>query len=285
MLMRALATAVCLAYLGFAALNYEFAFSFLSKTSWSSSAPKGSAADLATIEFSDHFYQKLAVQMPLNFAILLSSEESHAAFTNQTFVLTEQFLMNATVGSCATKSLNDICYWRRLESVTTSSDGRHRLLLFNVNGGFHPNTGTHGMYSEWDRLATHIAAAAPDKSTVTVSLCHESMLLRAAKIETIKDFEVGDGLTLPLAWVVLMAVVGLPGLLVLLTLPMSLLLSFCINAHLASKYYGYHFASFSPSIFISMLVALNNVRPNNSSCSCHWRHYQRRFKLIALGHF
>eukprot|EP01052_Picozoa_sp_SAG31_P007636 SAG31_NODE_367_length_16811_cov_20.811584_7_plen_795_part_00 len=169
----------------------------------------------------------------------------------------ERFILNATVGSCAEQP-DSICYWRKLEYAANSTDGRSRLLLFNVNGGFHPNDHKGGMYSQWDELAAHIQAEGPFSDKLAVQLCHESMLLRDAKDETIRDFEMGDGVTLPLAWAVLMFVVGPPGLLVLLTLPMSLLISFCINAHLAAKAYGYHFASFSPSIFISMLVALNN---------------------------
>ena len=183
---RSLAAAVCLVYFGFAALNYEFALSFLSKTSWSSSAPKGSAADLATKAFGDRFRQKLLVQMPLNFAILISARPSLRSsdiVSNLTFAAMEQFLIrNATVGSCATKLPGDICYWRRLESATSSSDGRHRLLLFNVNSGFHANTGHHGMYSQWDQLAAQIAASAPDQAALTTELCHESMLLRDAKV-------------------------------------------------------------------------------------------------------
>ena len=68
----------------------------------------------------------------------------------------------------------------------------------------------------------------------TVGLTHEQMLLAAGQKGVIGDFKHGDMVTLPIAWLILLASTGPSAVLVLLTLPTTLLVSFWVLDEVAT---------------------------------------------------
>ena len=96
-------------------------------------------------------------------------------------------------------------------------------------------------------------AGRKDLAPFTVNYVGEFQLLNIAKDQAIYDFEHADMIGIPFAWVILYWYCGLPAVLVLITLPTSILFSFAMNDH----YIPGKLPQFAPSLIVSIGVALN----------------------------
>lgn len=87
----------------------------------------------------------------------------------------------------------------------------------------------------------------------SVTFVSEPQLLNIAKEQANYDFEHADMIGIPFAWIILYWYCGLPALLVLVTLPTSILFSFAVNDHFIPG----ELPQFAPSLIVSIGVALN----------------------------
>lgn len=260
--------------------------SFLNKIGWSLHAPPGSPSKVAEDFYEANFVQKLPA-LPYGVAAVVyptagskaGPVKSDARFYELTRLIVESTVQNCTTRMAETASM---CYWRSAagwyvtpdgndtyaDSSTSASslqwllsdryvshDGRSTLIVIDVDDGW----GNEGMYVFWDalqaRVEEHLTRTGFGRD-VTVGYTQEQMLLRDARTHTIGDFEQGDLHTLPIAWFILFLTVGPTAVITLITLPMAAALSFLVLTKLADQP-NVHFASFSPSIFVSMIVALS----------------------------
>ena len=114
-------------------------------------------------------------------------------------------------------------------------------------------------YSHFDNLQkNHIDKFVASNPQYNVEQTYEQLILRDGQTQVIGDFEHADIITLPIACLVLFAVVGAPCVLVTFTLSASALTGFLIMIPMAtaSKDKRVNFPSFSPSIFVCMLLAM-----------------------------
>ena len=96
-----------------------------------------------------------------------------------------------------------------------------------------------------------------------VGFTHMQMLLAAGQKGVPKDIERGDMTTLPIAWVILLLSCGPSAVLVLVTLPVTLFVTFwLLNEVATGEWFAQHdgsaavdFPSFTPAIFINMIIA------------------------------
>lgn len=264
--------------------------SFLNKTRWGLHAPDGSQSKAALDHFTDWFPHQ-SVAYPYDVGVVITPKapsettgpEDAAKFnvkTDAKFLELTRAVLNSTIGNC-THYPDEPCYWRAgtargwwvredgssasdntsdlsaaqraLGGRYVSADGMSTVILL----GSYDDLPQHVWYQKWDELSESVSAtlhALGLADDVDVDLTQEEMLLRDARTNTISDFEHSDMVTLPIAWVLLALTVGPPAVCVLITLPMSALGAFLVLGQLANTL---DFASFTPSIYASMLVALN----------------------------
>lgn len=206
-----------------------------------------------------------------------------------------------TIGACERGELPSLpprgimppvaCWWREayglymakpddfLRSDYLSADGRSAsLIVLTTNFGVGPIgvmqrtawTRLQGAIDEWLLESTD---GVRHSDAYYVGSTHEQMLLDAASQGVVADFERGDATTLPIACLLLLLACGRAAILVLLTLPATLLASFYILEQIANGTwlcvdgYGPHGAcpgyprvalpTFCPAILINVLVALS----------------------------
>jgi hypothetical protein len=188
---------------------------------------------------------------------------------------------NRTVGASRTFESLDV----DVSGLISPDNRTATLVVWSTNAGFGV-AGNRWQVEAWRRLQDSIdawlAAAStpsgdPHRATngalYTVGLTHEQMLLDAGQKGVIKDFEHGDMITLPIAWGILLLVCGPSAALVLVTLPVTALVSFWVLDQVATgrwfasdsqithaNPYGtprVAFPSFTPAIFINEIIAIS----------------------------
>ena len=154
------------------------------------------------------------------------------------------------------------------------------LVLWDINSGFGAD-GNKWETEAWKRLGDTIdtwllerAASSGESGAVgtatngdlyEVGFTHLQMLLAAGQKGVPQDIEHGDMITLPIAWIILLCSCGPSACLVLITLPVTLLVTFwLLNSVATGALLGNHdgsaaveFPSFTPAIFINMIIAIS----------------------------
>ena len=151
------------------------------------------------------------------------------------------------------------------------------LILWDINTGFGLD-GNQWETEAWKRLGStidiwlseqaistdgHVAAGETNGDFYEVGFTHLQMLLAAGQKGVPKDIEHGDIVTLPVAWVILFISCGPPACLVMVTLPVTLFITFwLLNEVATGAWFAAHdgsaavdFPSFTPAIFINMIIA------------------------------
>eukprot|EP01043_Picozoa_sp_COSAG02_P010156 COSAG02_NODE_352_length_24036_cov_20.479258_23_plen_239_part_00 len=186
----------------------------------------------------------------------------------------------------------DLDVWHDLMSPDNVSA---TLILWDINDGFGAD-GNPWETEAWKRLDRTIDGWLADQAPSThevagssgttngdfyqVGFTHLQMLLAAGQKGVPQDIERGDIITLPIAWVILLLFCGPSACLVLVTLPVTLLVTFWLLDEVATgAWFAEHdgsaavdFPSFTPAIFINMIIA---------SESCFFRD---RGGLLCLTH-
>ena len=278
-----------------AALGLRDGFSFLSHTAWHLAARPGSATSVSVGKYAELFPQRV-FEYPYSYAILVQNVEttettendsarrptsrpvSHpVAPASRAVAALTQAVVNATVGSC---SPGVLCWWRRAEglyvhgqgpdfdpALYVTPDGKTATLItVSTNHHFHGDD----MEAAWVAAERRIArwmsqhALFRDESTFRVSFTHEEKLLREASARLVADFERGDMITLPIAWVMLLLACGPSALVLIVTLPVTFVgvfyaLGLAADAKMSDGSGGnrFHFASFTPAIFVNFCIAIS----------------------------
>ena len=114
------------------------------------------------------------------------------------------------------------------------SQGMKRLPSFFFHTNNH-NLGNTYQYSHFDNLQkNHIDKFVASNPQYNVEQTYEQLILRDGQTQVIGDFEHADIITLPIACLVLFAVVGAPCVLVTFTLSASALTGFLIMIPMAT---------------------------------------------------
>ena len=182
--------------------------------------------------------------------------------------------------ACGTQRLfedRDLDVWRDLMSPDNATA---TLVLWDINTGF-GGAGNSWQTEAWRRLGDAIdtwlsepataswsAAAVAGKTNgdlYQVGFTHLQMLLAAGQAGVPHDIERGDMITLPIAWTILLFSCGRSACLVLVTLPVTLLVTFWLLNQVATGEWfarkdgtaAVDFPSFTPAIFINMIIAIS----------------------------
>lgn len=267
---------------------------FLNETSSNLEPPVGSASEAARREFGNLFPQK-APEYPFAHGVLVVAKhpQQHSIWSPAVADLSE-LIVNATLRSCevlpksaSSWGFSNLCWWRQAFGIFLERESRDLDLDFNdlvsadnatatvvllsINVGFGV-AGDPGMVAAWDRLQ-----AALDEwlgrhgEHFEVGSTHEQMELDAAQKAVISDFEHGDAVTLPIAWAILLYSCGAPAMLALVTLPVTLLVTFAVLSNLATGRWlclehspsgdcatpADTFPDFVPAVFVDMMVAIS----------------------------
>ena len=188
-----------------------------SHTGWRLAARKGSPTSNAIERYGAPFPQR-EFEYPYSFACLVVSAkpDTHPVLSLDVEGLT-RVVVNATVGSCPDDAP---CWWRRAEGIyvpdqgldfdpalfVTSDRKTATLIRILTNHGFDGGA----MEVAWTAAEARIAkwmsnqTAFSSGSMYSVSYTHEEMLLREASSHLVADFEHGDMITLPIAWLMLL---------------------------------------------------------------------------------
>ena len=263
---------------------------FLSETSWSMTPPAGSASVRARDIVVPNFPQKRR-QYAFKQAVLIVALHPDRTSVTSTAVrdLTAQ-VINSTLHACpsALPLKDGLCWWREAfgifvpempadfeRSDYVSDNETATMIVLTNNYGFGV-AGNRYQVAAWQLLEETIdkwQQTHPLGSLFQVGTTHEQMLLDAAQKGVISDFEHGDMATLPIAFIILLLACGPPALLVLVTLPVTLLSSFWVLSQIATGAWlcttGHfkggrcpgtpkvNFPSFVPAILINMIIALS----------------------------
>ena len=168
------------------------------------------------------------------------------------------------------------------------------MFLFDINNHF-GGAGNKPQMEAWRRLqgaiddwlaaplvnqhpakGSPLSAAPRNKDYFYAGTTHLQMMLETAQHSVISDFEHGDMITLPLAWFILLVSCGPSAILVLITLPVTLLCTlFALNEIAVGRWLSLaphqydptqkhpwgeprvEFPDFSPAIFINMIIAIS----------------------------
>lgn len=229
----------------------------------------------------DHYPFSQAVVVTLKEPSLPDATVKSAAVANLTALV-----LNSTLGLCdvlpsANEDLLRACWWRQAHGIFVwdkaadfdeadylSPDNRSAtLIVLETNRGFGA-TGP-GQLAAWQHLQAAIDSwLIHHGEEFTVGSTHEQMLLHAAQTRVPADFERGDLATLPIAFLILCWACGPPALLVLVTLPMTLLSSLYVLSQIATGELLCKaatcpgpplvaFPSFAPALFINTVIALS----------------------------
>ena len=164
----------------------------------------------------------------------------------------------------------DLDVWADLASPDNRSA---TLILWDINNHF-GDAGNKWQVEAWSRLQTAIGAwktehqeagQLQNQDLYEVGFTHYQMLLNAGQTGVIADFEHGDMITLPIAWLILLAFCGPPAVLVLITLPVTLLTVFYLLNQVATGNWfpladgsaRVDFPAFTPAIYINMMIAIS----------------------------
>ena len=181
--------------------------------------------------------------------------------------------------ACGTQRLfedRDLDVWRDLMSPDNATA---TLVLWDINTGF-GGAGNTWQTEAWRRLGDAINAWLSEPVTASdplavagesngdlyeVGFTHLQMLLAAGQAGVPQDIERGDMITLPIAWMILLFSCGRSACLVLVTLPVTLLVTFWLLNQVAIGAWfarqdgtaAVDFPSFTPAIFINMIIAIS----------------------------
>jgi len=254
-------------------------FSFYSKTHWTMSAPKGSHQEIDKHLLGNYFPQHGIVDWyPI--AILFSAQDKGT----DVFHYREQFRSFAkeadvTFRNCTQDSQQAWCFYRRLDSIFAlpleldgadeeellntqevllhdryiNPSNESTLMIIELNHGY----SLQNMYSDYDLITKQVKELAgkhglDDIFDVGVTSLRKG--LRDSKNGMVTDTEQSEIITLPIALVVLAYVVGPGFIIIFITLPIS----FCVLMLVLSIFANtMAFPTFSPPIFISLLVAMS----------------------------
>ncbi len=189
------------------------------------------------------------------------------------------------LGPARTPAAEDVDVWRDLISPDNKTS---TMLLFDIAWGF-GGAGNPRQVAAWDKLTSFLDAwssepltsDAADADVVVgggapltngdlyeVGTTHIQMLLDAAQKGVALEFEHGDMITLPIAWFILVLATGPPAVLVLVTLPSTLLFAFWVLDQIATgNLLGVvvngvvqprvNFPSFVPAVFVNIGLAIS----------------------------
>ena len=259
--------------------------------------PKGSRSEQAQTEFWNLFPQK-AMQYPFSQGILIVARDprQHSIWSPEVKELSH-LILNGTLGACDELPKSDknywlftgLCWWRQAVGIFLDRDDSQldvndaglisadnqtaTIVLLTINIGF-GGAGSPGMVAAWNKLQNVIDAwLAEHGDHFTVGSTHEQMLLDAAQKAVIRDFESGDAITIPVAWLLLLYACGPSAVLALVTLPVTLLVSFAVLLQLARGSWlckdretwatdgcaqtVVSFPDFAPAVYIDMMIAIS----------------------------
>jgi predicted RND superfamily exporter protein len=249
---------------------------FFNNTHWNLASPPESPSNLAKVAFSEHLPHFFET-MPFKGVLVMSTRTKGKSVLTPTI---EQFVTKfSTLANNNSLPAPWKCFNRRVDSYYSFATNEEReaararfvmpgnettLLFITTNAGV-PNS---AKYLYFDKLQAEIDAfLKTDKGQdYEISMTYEQLLLRDAKNNAIGDFEKGDMITLPISFLILFMVVGMPAFLVLFTLASAGLGGFLILTPFAKgwheavnphKIHRVNFASFTPSVFICCLIALS----------------------------
>ena len=261
-----------------------YGLQFFDETRLDVDAPTGSASWRAERVLQASFSQKLTAY-PFKLAVVVSSKNPTPSSRADGPAVAEltRLVINGTLGACdADAHRTGVCWWRAAHGLFTpsdpaaaalersdflSDDARASMIVMTSNSGFY--TGSPYELSVWSQLqgiidgwlATHAAA-------FDVGVTQEQMLLNDAQAGAIHDFEAGDIITLPIAFVLLAVACGTPALLGLVTLAVTLLSTFYILHQIATGNWfckgsscpgtpSVQFPGFFPAILVNMSLAVS----------------------------
>ena len=244
---------------------------FLSDTHWKMDSPKGSPSDTA-IHAAYNLFPHKVTENQFTSLIIISSETENVIQDENVRNFTYQ-LQDAAVdcGDNQKEKMIDACFIRGSESYFNLRNDLERklmkykfvaknekatLIYFFTNDH---NMGNTYQYAMFDNLQNnYIDKFVAKHPNYKVEQTYEQLILRDGQTQVIGDFEHADIMTLPIACLVLFAVVGTPAILTLFTLSASALTGFLIMIPMADapKDKRVNFPSFSPSIFVCMLLAM-----------------------------
>ena len=252
--------------------SYE-GLEMLNKCGMSNEAPKGSPAYKAHEAFQLGFPALLEDYYSFPTLIVITSKDtSQSALTpevkNFSKLLRHKINANylkAYTGYFVSQGSEVARAGRPRDFYVSSIHGNASTLIVAQGSWGH---GVDFMYDTFDAIQNAIDSAVvrtnenasewPDLSNYTVQFTGEIELLRDAKTRVIYDFEHADMYGIPLAWFILFIIVGAPALLVFITLPATILVSFYVNLKL--KNYFHHriqYPDFTPSVIVSIGVAMS----------------------------
>lgn len=198
-------------------------------------------------------------------------------------------VLNATTGHCPEAARRrGRCWWREARGLHVPSpsadfeprdhvspDGKTAMLLvLTTNRGF-GGAGNKWQVAAWRRLDAALGGwRAAHGAHFEVSSTHEQMMLDAAQKGVVSDFERGDMVTLPIAFVLLLVACGRLAVFALPTLLATLLGTFYVLLQIATGAWlcveggdgrhgscpgkpRAHFPEFLPAVLINMIIALS----------------------------
>ena len=278
---------------------------FLQHTDSSLQEPAGSPSQLADHELYHSCPQKLMrYTFPHAVVIVAKDPLSRSVWAPEVAELTS-IVLNATLGSCGVlprSTHSHLCWWRKAAGIFVARDSDDidlesadyvspdnvtaTMIVIDNNHGF-GLTGNPRVRTAWHHLQAAIDRwLSVHGGAFTVGSTHEQMILDAAQQGIIGDFEHGDMITLPIAWLILLLACGPSAGLALVTLPVTLLGTFASLDKIATGEWlcqqtaAHHgcrkpitkFATFVPAIFINMMIAISL----DYTCAAMW--------LIAMSH-
>lgn len=259
-------------------------------------APDDSRSERGIHAYGDLFKQKEA-EYPFSHGVLIvATDPSRLSVWSPAVANLTSRVIDGTLGVCPTLPAGEhgLCWWRQAAGVFVPRDASQldqrlsdyvspdnrtaTLIVISTNEGFGA-AGNAGQRAAWAALQQVITAwldeAGPDgrphRASFTVGSTHEQMLLDDAQKDVIRDFELGDAVTLPIALLVLGLAVGPMGALALITLPATILGALyalnqlAVGAWLCESRNGdgscatpvVAFPNFAPAIFLNMMIAIS----------------------------
>ena len=265
----AVATAIA-AWSAVVALGIHDNFSFLGNTGWKLEARKGSEVMKAIHKYGEVFPQRV-FEYPYAFGILVESlDPTKYPVTSPHVETFTHVCVNATVLSCTASQL---CWWRQAKGFfldegkseinrwITADKETATIIVITTNHHFDGSD----MQLAWTSAESRIMGWA-SRSHFTdhyrISFTHEEMLLREASATSVADFERGDMITLPIAWVMLWLACGPSASVLVFSLPVTFIgvfytLGVVANMKQPDGQNVFHFASFTPAIFVNFSIAIS----------------------------
>jgi len=249
--------------------GFNFGLDLLTDLDTAINSPKGSRSDLADKAFLASFKHVANENFPANVVLLIRSKSQSVISPD-----IEQFSRTLNKSLICDPPGNHVCQ-NGLDFLGTvmrydgyyfkdTEEEREAIKPYFVNGdesgmiililhrwGWGPDSFT----EFYAYLEEFIEANGPNKAVYEVTFANEQKLLTIAQEEVIYDFEHADLIGIPVAIILLISYCGSPAFLVLITLPVSILVSFyCI---VQSMPRDLKLPTFAPSIIISIAVALS----------------------------